>query len=164
MLIASFFLYGIFKVKRATPSNMLKKLHIPAAAKTSLKWHALCIMVNGKPYLLCETAERRKHMTVKKIAKKPAEKKAVVKKTVSAKSSAKKVYTCKTCGRTTTSAKHLCTPGKFEETYVCQFCGEYATDPRHICMPKLEAVEWFCDACGRVAANKNLLCSPKSVK
>jgi|GEM_PF-3281329 len=83
-------------------------------------------------------------MVTKKVVKKPAAKKAPEKKASTAKSAVKKVYTCKTCGRTTSNAKHLCNPGKFEDTYRCQFCGAYAADPRHICLPKLDAVEWFC--------------------
>jgi predicted RNA-binding Zn-ribbon protein involved in translation (DUF1610 family) len=54
-----------------------------------------------------------------------AKKKTAKKKTAQA--PAKKVYTCRTCGRTTTDKKHLCNPGKVEAAYTCEYCGVSST-------------------------------------
>ena len=45
---------------------------------------------------------------------------ARAKKTATKKTTVKKVYTCKTCGRTTSVKKHLCNPGKVDEAYTCE--------------------------------------------
>ena len=74
------------------------------------------------------------------------------------------VYTCRTCGRTTTDRKHLCNPGRIEAAYSCEYCGAGATNPLHLCKPNVENARYFCDACGRIAVSRNLLCKPKSIK
>jgi transcription elongation factor Elf1 len=48
---------------------------------------------------------------------------ANTKKTTAKKTPAKKIYTCRTCGKTTTEKKHLCNPGKLDEAYTCDYCG-----------------------------------------
>jgi hypothetical protein len=85
-------------------------------------------------------------------------------KSTAKKAPAKKVYTCKTCGKTTTEKKHLCNPGTSPDFYTCEFCGTTATNPAHICMPKLAKAQFYCGACGRVAVTKALLCVPKVIK
>jgi hypothetical protein len=84
------------------------------------------------------------------------------KKTATART--KKVYTCRTCGRTTTEKRHLCNPGRVEAAYTCDYCGVASTNPLHLCKPKVEDARYFCDACGRISVSKNLLCKPKSIK
>lgn len=82
-----------------------------------------------------------------------------------AKKAAKKVYMCRTCGKTTSEQKHLCRPGKpLEKTYACEYCGLPADNPRHICKPKAVELKYYCDGCGRVATSKSLLCQPKTIK
>jgi len=93
---------------------------------------------------------------------------ATTKKPAAAKASkkpAKKIYTCKTCGRTTTERKHLCSPGKaLEKIYTCEYCGASASDPRHVCKPMTLELKYVCGGCGRLATSKSLLCQPKQIK
>ena len=94
-------------------------------------------------------------------AKAPAKKAAG---TAAKKPPAKKIYTCKSCGKTTTTAKHLCNPGSYDPIYTCEYCGIASIDPRHICKPKARDIQWFCADCGRVSVAKNLLCKPRQIK
>ncbi|MHC5077358.1 MAG: hypothetical protein ACYTFM_13175 [Planctomycetota bacterium] len=53
---------------------------------------------------------------------------ANTKKTTAKKTPAKKIYTCRTCGKTTTEKKHLCNP--------CDACGRVAISRNSLCNPK----------------------------
>ena len=98
-------------------------------------------------------------MAAKKI---PAPGQSAKKKT--SKAAAGKIYTCRTCGRTTTDKKHLCNPGKVEAAYTCEYCGIASTNPLHLCKPKVDDAGYYCDACGRISISKKLLCKPKDLK
>jgi hypothetical protein len=75
----------------------------------------------------------------------------------------KKIYTCNTCGKVTTSKGHLCAPVPQEKTIVCEFCGAVETDSRHVCAPKVLKFKYFCGTCGRVAVNKSNVCAPRAI-
>ena len=94
--------------------------------------------------------------------KKTSPRRSATKKTPAA--SAGKIYTCRTCGRTTTDKKHLCNPGTVKAAYTCEYCGVASTNPRHLCKPKVDDAHYYCDACGRISVSKNLLCMPKILK
>lgn len=79
------------------------------------------------------------------------------------KTSAKKIYTCRTCGRASTSKGHLCAPTTQEKAVFCEFCGARCSDIRHVCAPKVLAFKYTCGTCGRVAVTKSNLCAPKAI-
>jgi hypothetical protein len=113
---------------------------------------------------LQESLDKRRYAmaATKKAAVKSGKSGTAQKKTAPAR--ARKVYTCRTCGRTTTEKKHLCNPGRVEAAYTCEYCGGRSTNPLHLCKPKVEDARYFCDACGRISISNNLLCKPKPIK
>jgi hypothetical protein len=122
------------------------------------------LYTNSISYLQ-ESLEKRRYTmaALKKAApSRRGKQKTAPKKTASAR--AKKVYTCRTCGRTTTDRKHLCNPGRVEAAYTCEYCGGRSTNPLHLCKPKVEDARYYCDACGRISISNNLLCKPKPIK
>lgn len=75
----------------------------------------------------------------------------------------KKIYTCVTCGKVTTSKGHLCAPIPQEKTTICEFCGAVGTNLRHICAPKVIKFKFACSTCGRASVSKTNLCAPKAI-
>ncbi|MGR3218983.1 MAG: hypothetical protein ACUZ8H_04075 [Candidatus Anammoxibacter sp.] len=72
-------------------------------------------------------------------------------------------YSCKTCGKISTSRGHLCTPIQQEEKIVCGHCGDAESDLRHVCAPKVSSLKFSCGTCGRVAVTETDLCSPVEI-
>jgi len=70
-------------------------------------------------------------------------------------------YICTTCGATTETPGHLCSP--CDTTLPCNFCGAPEAGARHMCREKLTAVQYFCTSCGRVAEERSFLCNPAPV-
>lgn len=73
------------------------------------------------------------------------------------------VYSCETCGLTTTAKGHLCKPVIAQKEYVCKSCGTSTGDPRHICAPKLVNLKYVCSSCGRLSPKRELLCNPSPI-
>lgn len=74
------------------------------------------------------------------------------------------VFTCGTCGATTTKRAHLCDPRKSEAAYMCSYCGKTSGDPRHVCSPMLTEMKYSCKSCGRVTPYRNGVCSPTAIR
>ena len=74
------------------------------------------------------------------------------------------VFTCKTCGATTTKRSHLCAPRPTETAYMCAYCGKTAGDARHVCSPMLAEMKYSCKSCGRVTPFRSAVCSPVVIR
>ena len=129
---------------------------------SQVAFHLLHLYYREKDQILCQMALKEGFNKTQQ----KGDKMAPVKKTATKKKApAKKVYSCSTCGKTTSERKHLCKPVKATtKVYTCDFCGATESDARHICKPKTLDLKYFCDACGRVATSKGLLCKPKQIK
>ena len=73
------------------------------------------------------------------------------------------VYSCGSCGLTTTDKGHLCNPVMASKAYVCKSCGTTTGDPRHVCAPKLVNLKYTCSSCGRLSAKREMLCNPTPI-
>jgi predicted RNA-binding Zn-ribbon protein involved in translation (DUF1610 family) len=80
---------------------------------------------------------------------------AKAKKTTAKKTPAKKIYSCRTCGKTTTEKKHLCNPGKLDEAYICDYCGSSSTNPAHLCKPKVDDITGILSVIPRLSSSGN---------
>ncbi len=72
-------------------------------------------------------------------------------------------YTCKTCGKSSTSKGHLCSPVTQTEKVECGYCGEVENETHHVCAPKVEKLKYNCGSCGRIATSGDELCDPKEI-
>ena len=71
------------------------------------------------------------------------------------------IYTCASCGTTTTEKGHLCNPTLVEDA--CDLCSEPVQDARHICKPMRSQLEYVCGGCGRPATSPDLVCRPEKM-
>ena len=73
------------------------------------------------------------------------------------------IYSCQTCGLTTTKKGHLCNQVVAEKAVVCKLCGMMSADPRHVCAPGVVNLKYVCSSCGRLAPKRDLLCHPSAL-
>ena len=74
-----------------------------------------------------------------------------------------KLHTCKTCGKTSLEAGHLCDPVELKKAFVCEDCGASSLDAKHICKPKLQKLKYTCKKCGRLSVKSDKLCEPAEI-
>ena len=73
-------------------------------------------------------------------------------------------YVCTSCGMSSDTTQHLCSPMPGMEPYTCSHCGKKTDDIRHVCVPKLSEISYVCASCGRLADDVDTLCKPVPVE